>query len=135
MSNHLGDGIYFGDTTGTGVDDYIWISPDGVVHVFPNKNTVNETDYYETGAWNKNYQLDTKLSRRALHIGDWDGDGKADIIGVKDRKTGALKVWLSRWDGKDNFNWKAEDVVDSAKCGQGWGRLYFDHGAHFADIT
>ena len=112
----------------------MWISPEGEVNVFSNKNTKEDTDDYATGPWKPPMKLKTGLSRRALHVGDWDGDGMADIIGVTDRKTGALKVWHSRWDGK-NFNWDEQVISDSAKCDQGWGRLYFDHGAHFADIT
>jgi hypothetical protein len=75
----------------------------------------------------------TGLDRRALHIGDWDGDGKADILGVTDRNTGQLRVWSNRWDGKE-FGWTAQDIAGSAFCNQGWGVGYSDNGHHFADI-
>lgn len=116
------------------MDDYIWISPEGEVNVFLNKNTKKSSDFYETPAWSTPKLLETGIDRRALHVGDWDGDGKADIIGITDRNTGSLKVWHSRWDGGE-FNWEVSDIPDSAKCNQGWGLLYHDHGAHFADIT
>lgn len=75
------------------------------------------------------------MSRRGLHVDDWDGDGKADIIGVTDRETGELKVWQSRWDGS-KFDWEEEDIADSEnRCGEGWGLLYSDHAAYFADVT
>lgn len=119
--------------TGTGVDDYIWIAPDGEAWVFLNKNTREQSDFYATPAWSTPIPIKTGLDRRALHIGDWDGDGKADIIGVTNRNTGSLKVWHSRWDG-NQFNWDIQDIPDSAKCNQGWGLGYFDNGAHFADI-
>jgi hypothetical protein len=120
--------------TGNGVDDYLWISPEGDVNVFINKNSKDQSDYYETPAWIAPKLLKTGLDRRALHIGDWDGDGKADVIGITDKKTGALKVWLSKYkDGE--FNWSEQTVSDSSKCNQGWGLLYYDHGAHFADIS
>lgn len=120
--------------TGTGVDDYVFIGPEGDVNVFRNKYTKDDVpaNHYN-GPWSAPDKLDTGFSRRALHLGDWDGDNKTDVIGVN-RETGALTVWYSRWDG-NGFNWKKESIADSAKCSQGWGRLYFDHGAHFADIT
>lgn len=130
----LGDGINWGDTTGTGVDDYVWFDKNGDVYVFLNKNTKEQSDYYATPAWSTPKKLATGLDWRGLHVGDWDGDGKADIIGVTDRRTGSLRVWHSRWDGSE-FNWEMRDISDSAKCSQGWGQLYYDHGAHFADIT
>jgi hypothetical protein len=130
----LGDGIRWGDMTGTGVDDYVWIYPTGEVQVFRNKNTKDKSDYYTKPAWSSPVKLDTGLDWRGLHVGDWDGDGKADIIGITDRNTGSLRVWHSRWDGS-SFNWDIQDIPDSAKCNQGWGLLYFDHGAHFADIS
>lgn len=65
----IGDGIYWGDTKGTGVDDYIWISPEGNVHIFPNKNTAEQSDFYATGAWGIPHDLRTGFDRRALHVG------------------------------------------------------------------
>ncbi|RYP05273.1 hypothetical protein DL764_003934 [Monosporascus ibericus] len=129
-----GDGIRWGDMTGTGVDDYVWIYQTGEVQVFLNKNTKAQSDYYATPAWSSPFRVDTGLDWRGLHVGDWDGDGMADIIGITDRNTGSLRVWHSRWDGS-NFNWDVQDIPDSAKCDQGWGLLYSDHGAHFADIS
>lgn len=129
-----GDGIYWGDTTGSGFDDYIWISPEGEVSVFVNKYTQGQFPDYKTSAWTRTFTFNTGIDRRGLHVGDWDGDGKADIIAVTDRDSGALKVWHSRWDGK-SFNWDASVIPNSAKCGQGWGLMYYDHGAYFADIT
>lgn len=91
-----GDGAFWGDTTGTGFDDYVWISPIGVVNVFRNKNTKsNFNNYQNGGSWEASISFATGLDRRALHIGDWDGDGKADIIGVTDGKTGRIRVWFN----------------------------------------
>ncbi|KAM0085819.1 hypothetical protein ACKRZS_001908 [Fusarium odoratissimum] len=71
------------------------------------------------------------------HLADWDGDGKDDIIGVTDLKTGALKVWYSRYrDGK--HNWDAQVIPNPPGkewCPQGFGRLPFDNAHHFADLT
>ncbi|KAK1622921.1 hypothetical protein BDP81DRAFT_440486 [Colletotrichum phormii] len=90
-------------------------------------------DWCKSPSWSAPNKLETGFDRRALHVGDWDGNGKADIIGVN-RRTGALTVWFSNWDGT-NFNWDKQVLANTDKCNQGLGRGYFDHGAYFADIT
>lgn len=132
-----GDGIFWGDTTGSGVDDYVWISMHGEVNVFVNKNTRSKHDFYETNAWGTPSMINTGLPRRALHLADWDGDGKDDIIGVTDLKTGALKVWYSRYNN-GKHNWDAQLIPNPPGrewCTQGFGRLPFDNAHHFADLT
>ncbi|KAF9880547.1 putative carbohydrate esterase family 3 protein [Colletotrichum karsti] len=131
-----GDGAYWGDMRGRGVDDYIWISPNGVVNVFPNQNTKEDTTKDATrGIWGVSIRaLETGMDRRALHIGDWDGDGKDDVIGV-DKASGALTVWYSRWNGGTDFKFDRKSIEGSDKCKQRWGVGYFDNGHHFADIT
>lgn len=131
--------------TNNGVDDYIWISPEGLVTIFRNKNSQNSNDGYATGPWRPGlFGVDAKKDlgnvgvdddiRRGMHIGDWDGDGFEDII-YADRKTGALTVWINQWDEKESiFNFKVTKVPNSDKCKLGWGLLYRDHAAHFADI-
>ncbi|KPM38628.1 hypothetical protein AK830_g7923 [Neonectria ditissima] len=129
-----GDGANWGDMTGSGFDDYVWISAFGQVNVFPNKNTKASFDWYKSIAWGAVHKFETGFSRRALHIGDWDGDGKADIIAV-DRASGVLTVWYSRWDGT-SFNFKKEvQTATAGRCNLGWGVLYHDTAHHFADIT
>lgn len=119
--------------TDNGVDDYVWISPEGLVTIFRNKNSAVSSDGYATGPWRAGMLgVDTKKNRRGLHVGDWDGDGRADII-YADRDTGALTVWINGWDGT-NFNFKMRSISNSGKCNLGWGLLYADHAAHFADI-
>ncbi|KAM0263654.1 hypothetical protein ACHAPA_008628 [Fusarium lateritium] len=136
-TSQKGDGIFWGDVTGTGVDDYVWISMHGEVNVFANKNTRAKNDFYETNAWAAPKMIKTGLERRALHLADWDGDGKADIIGVTNLKTGALKVWFSRWNN-GQAAWE-EQVIPNPPgrewCTQGFGRLPFDNAHHFADLT
>ncbi len=121
---------------GRGLDDYIWISPDGVVNVFPNQNTKQDTSRDITrGIWGASIRaLETGMDRRALHIGDWDGDGRDDIIGV-DKATGSLTVWKSNWVSGTDFAFTRSSIPNSDKCKQGWGVGYFDNGIHFADIT
>lgn len=122
--------------TGRGVDDYVWIDHEGNVVIFLNPNNPdalreNPSDYKM--GWNDmGVVLETGRDRKSLHVGDWDGDGKADIISAA-RADGALTVWLTRYhDGA--FSFEKKDL-GGWKCDQGWGVGLFDIGARFADIT
>ncbi|RYP85137.1 hypothetical protein DL769_001041 [Monosporascus sp. CRB-8-3] len=130
----LGDGVFWGDMTGTGNDDYVWIDPEGNVVVFANRNTPPDTNLYKDGAaWDdKGIVLRTGMDRKALHIGDWNGDGKADVIGVE-KRTGAMTVWLTNYNnGAFSFS---KQTSEQAYCNQGWGVGRYDLGMRFADIT
>ncbi|KAI8951129.1 hypothetical protein F4801DRAFT_546511 [Xylaria longipes] len=125
-----GDGAQWGDMTGTGNDDYVWIGADGKVVIFPNVNTPPDTTGYPN--WGVAQTLETGLDRKALHIGDWNNDGKADIIGV-DKHTGSLTVWLTTYSNGD-FSFSKVTSTNSY-CAESWGVGLFDIGHHFADIT
>lgn len=131
-----GDGAYWGDMRGRGVDDYIWISPDGVVNLFPNRNSPENTAEFgdvHKGIWGGVFApIHTGKDRRSLHIADWDGDGKDDIISVE-KRTGKLTIWLSAWDGH-KYTPRIIHKNDREYCKEGWGIGYFDNGHHFADI-
>lgn len=115
--------------TGTGNDDYVWIDPDGNVVVFVNTNTPPDTSKFATGAWNdKGIVLKTGIYFKGLHIGDWNGDGKADVIGV-DRITGALSVWITSYnDGAFSF---VKHTHAGPWCTTGWGKGIFDIGTRY----
>ncbi|KPM39384.1 hypothetical protein AK830_g7215 [Neonectria ditissima] len=130
----VSDGARWGDMSGTGIDDYVWISPDGQVGIFRNKNpSGGSTALYSSGWIDHGVVLKTGMDRKSLHIGDWDGDGKADIIGAAE-SDGSLTVWKTKFDGKD-FSFDKKTVVDSGKCSEGWGLGFQDIGVMFADIT
>ncbi|CRK44608.1 hypothetical protein BN1723_006201 [Verticillium longisporum] len=130
-----GDGARWGDVTGTGFDDYIWISAFGEITIFPNKARANSFDWYKSVAWGSTTLIKTGVTRRALHIADWNGDGKADIIAV-DRVSGELTVWLSTSEpGKVSFQDPKKYSDTKGFCTLGWGVLYYDTSHHFADIN
>lgn len=129
-----GDGARWGPMSGKGNDDYIWISPDGKIVPFVNKNTPPDTTQYKNGWAAKGVVLETGMDRKALHIGDWDGDGKADIIGV-DKKTGALTVWFTGYTGPGGTFSFRKQTLGGTWCTQGWGVGLFDIGARFADVS
>ena len=86
-----GDGVYWGDFTKSGFDDYAFITPNGEVNVFRNKASASNFNDYRSSPWDGPYPaLKTGLDRRALHIADWNGDGYADVIGVTDRRSGSI---------------------------------------------
>ncbi|KAI1350842.1 hypothetical protein F5Y01DRAFT_315312 [Xylaria sp. FL0043] len=125
-----GDGAHWGDMTGTGNDDYVWIEANGKVVIFPNVNTPPDTAGYPN--WGVAQMLETGLDRKTLHVGDWNNDAKADIIGV-DKHTGSLTVWLTTYsNGVFSFR---KVTSGNSYCTEGWGVGLFDLGHHFADIT
>ncbi|KFY70309.1 hypothetical protein V499_09272, partial [Pseudogymnoascus sp. VKM F-103] len=130
-----GDGAHWGDMDGNGNDDYVWISPDGKVAIFRNLHQPPDTSKFKTGGgWDAAHvNLETGYDRRALHIGDWDGDGKADIIAVE-KGSGAVTVWKTSYAG-NKFSFAKQVIPNSGKCNQGWGVGLFDIGVIFADLT
>jgi hypothetical protein len=120
--------------TGTGNDDYVWISKSGDVVVFANRNEPPATALLENcAAWvDKGLVLRTGKYYKSLHIGDWNGDGKADVISVNQRD-GSLNVWLTRYsNGVFSFS---KQTSPQGCCDQGWGVGYTDLGMRFADVT
>ena len=135
-THQKGDGARWGDMTGTGNDDYVWIYSGGDVVLFRSNNKPPSTDAYEgDNGWTEmGIVLKTDMDRKSLHIGDWDGDGKADVIGV-DEKSGALTIWFTDYNADtQEINFRKE-TRDGEYCTQGWGLGLFDIGAYFADIT
>lgn len=79
--------------------------------------------------------LHTNCDRKGLHLGDWDGDGKADIICVN-KHTGELSIWFTKFTAGVGFEYAASPTVipNSAKCRKGWGVGLYDVAARFANI-
>ena len=118
--------------TGTGNDDYVWIDPEGRVVIFVNSNTPPDTSRYSVGWDDKGIVLETGMDRKTLHIGDWNNDGHADIIGVT-KGSGALTVWLTKYEGGRFYFEKIEQ--GGTFFLEGWGVGLFDIGARFHDLT
>jgi hypothetical protein len=120
--------------TGTGIDDYVWIYKNGDVVIFVNRNVPPNTDQYEDcAAWtDKGIVLRTGKFWKSLHIGDWNGDGKADIISVN-QADGSLTIWLTSYaNGQFSFT---KQTSPRGYCDQGWGVGTTDLGMRFADVT
>ncbi|KAK8001952.1 hypothetical protein PG991_014174 [Apiospora marii] len=124
------DGVFYCDMTGSGSDDYVWVwSPGDRAELY--LNTHNPPNWKE----------DTKTlfnigrNRRSIHLADWDGDGKCDVLSQR-KSDGALEWWRNGYDkatGRFSFEYKGF-VAGSDKCSQGWGVSIFDRGLRLADI-
>ena len=119
--------------SGTGNDDYVFIDHNSKITIFRNSNTPPNTDY--SGWWDKGVVLDFGgINRKAIHLGDWNGDGFCDVI-ITDAATGALDVYYTYWDrASDQFSFSTKTRVVNSGCTQGWGVGLYDLGIQFADI-
>jgi len=132
-----GDGIFFCDMDGSGNDDYIFVDSKGVLTIFRNPNPPGIVTY----GWDEHRNvLNTNANRKAVQFGDWDGDGKCDVI-VTDRKNGGADVYFTRWDSAaKKFSFSAKTRVASSgqsigpNCAEGWGVGFRDLGVRYADI-
>ncbi|RYP46559.1 hypothetical protein DL768_007241 [Monosporascus sp. mg162] len=113
------------NNVGEVLNDYIWISPNGTVDVFPNPNMKGEVSRDITGdIWDGLYSRPrNRMDRRALHIGDrdgevWDDEVWDDVITVN-KATDALTVWRSNWVWGTNFGFTRSTIPNSDKCKTG----------------
>ena len=116
--------------TGSGSDDYVWTFNDvhaaefyGNVHDPPNWNVGTKT------------MFSLQRQRRSLHIADWTGDGKCDILSQR-KSDGALEMWRNDYNpltGVFAFTYQGF-IAGASGCTQGWGVGQFDRGLRLADI-
>ncbi|KAK2765017.1 hypothetical protein FQN54_008716 [Arachnomyces sp. PD_36] len=123
------DGNRYADITGDGKDDYVWVSPDGKGQLFENYD--NWPYWHDRGII-----FDTGMPRDTIHLGDWDGDGRADVLSV-DYNSGQVRVWKNNWDNEAHSG-EFEDLGvpnSDLKCAETKGVGVFDLPVRFADIT
>ena len=119
--------------SGTGNDDYVFIDHNSKITIFRNRNTPPNSDYSNWA--DKGVVLDLAgTPRKAIHLGDWNGDGFCDVL-ITDKQTGAVDVYYTYWGrASDTFHFSAKTRVVTAGCTQGWGIGPNDLGIRFADI-
>ncbi|KAK8050096.1 carbohydrate esterase family 3 [Apiospora phragmitis] len=95
LSFFLADGNKYGNMLGhlDSAMDYVWTLSGGRMTLYPNlgKKSISGDDIiFEPGSA---YNLD----RKTLHLADWDGDGRNDIIFVDGNSLNTVAhVWLNR---------------------------------------
>lgn len=123
------DGDFYCDMTGSGRDDYIWIFYDGKLdQIYLN---VRNPPF-----WGTNIKIDLSVPgpRMGIHLADWDGDGKCDVL-VQNRATGALTLYRNDYQaGQNTVTFTNRGVVAETGCTEGWGVGIFDRGMRLADI-
>ncbi|XEU97574.1 hypothetical protein FSHL1_002860 [Fusarium sambucinum] len=123
------DGTYYCDMRNSGSDDLVWIYQDGRV------DEIN-VNIHSPPAWGHAIDFDFRVPgpRNGIHLADWTGDGKCDII-VQDKGSGALTIYENTYvtaSGRMTF---ASNTIHAAPgCDQGWGVGIFDLGMRIHDI-
>ncbi|KAL8899225.1 MAG: hypothetical protein Q9207_006306, partial [Kuettlingeria erythrocarpa] len=128
-----GDGIWFADMDGDGLDDKIWISLDGHISVWLNGQANAQASHgWVWFAQNERQPISTGINarREQYRLADVDGDGKADML-IVDLNTGAISAWLNNGAnmtaGAQGWNWTPVGQIRSSSDNAA--------GIRFADVT
>ncbi|TGJ79062.1 hypothetical protein E0Z10_g9703 [Xylaria hypoxylon] len=123
-----GDGDNYCDMRGTGSDDLVWIYSNGTV------DEIN-TNIHSPPNWGHSTHITLSVPgpRSRIHLADWTGDGKCDVL--VQSEAGALTLYENRYDSNANsITFTNRGVVASTGCTAGWGVSMFDRGMRIADI-
>lgn len=128
-----GDGIWFADMDGDGLDDKIWISLDGHISVWLNgQANAQASNGWDWFAQNEQQPISTGINARRdqYRLADIDGDDKADML-VVDLNSGAISAWLNNGvnmtAGSQGWNWTPVGQIMSSSDNAA--------GIRFADVT
>lgn len=122
-----GDGSRYCDMMGSGSDDYLFVDATGAISLYENTH-----DWGHWIEWGVIYEANRV--RQEVHLADFDGDGKCDILLV-DKASGATRVIQNGYD-KDTFTFEDIGVITgSAHCPEGYGQDKHDLGVRWNDLT
>lgn len=116
----LADGNKYCNVMGhkDGAVDYVWAWGGGAMQLWASRGKKFLPSDDPDGWWDyKGYMWrpPSEMSRRDLHLADWDGDGLCDIIYV-DPDHGAVKVWINQI--KNGMPTFTERDAPALRCGQ-----------------
>ncbi|KAH6658567.1 carbohydrate esterase family 3 protein [Truncatella angustata] len=123
------DGNFYCDMLNSGADDYVWIYQDGHVAEI-------NVNLRLPPLWGRdlNIILTVPGPRVGIHLADWNGDGKCDVL-VQNKATGALTLYQNNYSpGAATITFGAPIIVTAATCDQGWGVGTDDREMRVADI-
>lgn len=128
----VGDGTFFADLNGDGIDDKFLMDKNGQVIAYINSGINAQASY----GWVWSLQNDgmpitlgVGAKREQYRWADVDGDGKADML-VVDPNTGAVRCWLNKGANKAakprGWVWEYHGEIFSGKTEDGAGIFFGD---------
>ncbi|KLO84855.1 uncharacterized protein LW93_7106 [Fusarium fujikuroi] len=133
-----GDCNKYCDMTGNGRDDYVWVLSKGQMDFYPNagKDFITDKDSYWGRVQKAFFKPPRDLDRRDIHLADWDGDGKCDIVWVDPDNKNHVSVWKNNYTPGGGFSWQylsnpSPELYCPEKRGIGFGDL----AVQLADVT
>ncbi|EEU40647.1 uncharacterized protein NECHADRAFT_33967, partial [Fusarium vanettenii 77-13-4] len=132
------DGNKYCDMTGNGRDDYVWVLSKGEMDFYPNggKNFITGSESYWGPMQKAFFKPDRDLDRRDLHLTDWDGDGKCDIVWVDPNNQNRVSVWRNNYTPGGGFNWQyLANPAPELYCPEKRGIGFHDIPVQFADVS
>ncbi|KAL2833014.1 hypothetical protein BDW59DRAFT_157153 [Aspergillus cavernicola] len=123
--------------------DYVWILSKGAMRMYENKGATilgGSESFWGPNyvIWDPVYQsIAREVDRRDLHLVDWNGDGKCDIVWTDPENQNRPQVWLNHFDAATKeFNWEYNaNPAPDLYCPEKRGLGLFDLPVQFADLS
>ncbi|KAI8261062.1 Multidomain esterase [Colletotrichum sp. SAR 10_98] len=133
------DRNFYCDMTGNGRDDYIWVLSKGEMDLFENAGKdfiANGESYWKQPGQKAFFKPPRDLDRRDIHLTDFDGDGRCDIIHVDHNNGNRVEMWKNNYTPGGCFNWQyIANPAPALNCPEKRGVGFRDWPIRFADIT
>ncbi|KAF5507162.1 Multidomain esterase [Colletotrichum aenigma] len=133
------DGNFYCDMTGNGRDDYIWVLSKGEMDLFENAGKdfiANGESYWKQPGQKAFFKPPRDLDRRDIHLTDFDGDGRCDIIHVDHNNGNRVEMWKNNYTPGGGFNWQyIANPAPALNCPEKRGVGFRDWPIRFADVT
>ncbi|KAL3471764.1 SGNH hydrolase-type esterase domain-containing protein [Aspergillus californicus] len=128
-----GDGVHYCDMDGDGLDDYVYVNPEGNIQIFLNKDIPRD----EPWSWGDHRWSELrKVDRRYIRLADIDGDGKCDVIYLSEDGIGEVVSWYRN--DYTGFSWRWTNMgglPELGPCQYPDGVGLFDLAVRFADLN